>query len=39
MAQGDQRARDAYGINTSRLLEIKSHYDPDAVFTAIPLPA
>jgi FAD/FMN-containing dehydrogenase len=39
MARGDQRARDAYGINASRLLGIKSRYDPDAVFTAIPLPA
>jgi FAD/FMN-containing dehydrogenase len=39
MARGDQRARDAYGVNSSRLLEIKSRYDPDVVFTAIPLPA
>jgi hypothetical protein len=39
MARGDQRARDAYGLNSHRLLEIKSRYDPDAVFTAIPLPA
>jgi FAD/FMN-containing dehydrogenase len=38
MARGDQRAQDAYGINTGRLLTVKSHYDPDAVFTAIPLP-
>jgi FAD/FMN-containing dehydrogenase len=38
MARGDQRARDAYGINTGRLVKVKSHYDLDAVFTAIPIP-
>jgi hypothetical protein len=38
MARGDHRAKDAYGINTGRLLAAKSRYDPDGIFTAIPLP-
>jgi hypothetical protein len=37
MAPGDPRARDAYGGNRNRLLATKAHYDPDNVFTAIPL--
>lgn len=38
MAQGDPRAADAYGGNTARLMAVKAQYDPDGVFTAIPLP-
>ncbi|MYW90759.1 FAD-binding oxidoreductase [Amycolatopsis rubida] len=38
MAPGDQRVRDAYGINTERLAQAKASYDPEGVFTAIPLP-
>lgn len=38
MARGDQRAGDAYGINTERLVAVKKHYDPDGTFTAFPLP-
>ena len=38
MAPDDPRAMDAYGINTDRLLKVKSHYDPDGVFTAGPPP-
>ena len=38
MARGDLRAKDAYGINADRLLAARSHYDPDGIFTAIPLP-
>jgi hypothetical protein len=29
----------AYGSNASRLRAAKTHFDPDGVFTAIPLPA
>jgi FAD/FMN-containing dehydrogenase len=29
----------AYGGNATRLIAAKKHYDPDAVFTAIPLPS
>jgi FAD/FMN-containing dehydrogenase len=38
MAHGDPRAKNAYGLNNDRLLAVKSHYDPDGMFTAIPLP-
>ena len=38
MASDEERAKDAYGSNTNRLLTIKTHYDPDGIFAAIPLP-
>jgi hypothetical protein len=38
MGHGDPRAKDAYGANAERLLAVKSHYDPDGVFKASPLP-
>ena len=38
MARGDQRASDAYGINTKPLAAVKKHYDPGGTFTAFPLP-
>jgi FAD/FMN-containing dehydrogenase len=39
MAPGDPRARDAYGVNTARLLAVKAQYDPDGILKAIPLPS
>jgi FAD/FMN-containing dehydrogenase len=33
-----EQIADAYGDNAIRLLAAKTHYDPDGVFTAIPLP-
>ena len=33
-----EQISEAYGDNAIRLLAAKSHYDPDGVFTAIPLP-
>jgi FAD/FMN-containing dehydrogenase len=33
-----EQIADAYGDNAIRLLAAKAHYDPDGVFTAIPLP-
>jgi hypothetical protein len=33
-----EQIANAYGDNTIRLLAAKAHYDPDGVFTAIPLP-
>jgi hypothetical protein len=33
-----ERAADAFGANTSRLLAAKAKYDPDNVFRAVPLP-
>ncbi|WP_250036556.1 FAD-binding oxidoreductase [Paractinoplanes maris] len=32
----DRRARDSFGANLSRLLDLKRRYDPDGVFSAIP---
>jgi hypothetical protein len=34
-----EQIADAYGNNAIRLCAAKMHYDPDGVFTAIPLPA
>ncbi len=33
------RASSAFGPNAARLLQVKQRYDPDGVFSAIPLPA
>ena len=33
-----EQISEAYGDNAIRLLAAKSHYDPDGMFTAIPLP-
>jgi hypothetical protein len=33
-----EQIADAYGDNAIRLVAAKTHYDPDSVFTAIPLP-
>ncbi|MBS2537397.1 FAD-binding protein [Catenulispora sp. NF23] len=38
MARDDPRAAGAFGGNTERLLAVKAHYDPDGMFTAMPLP-
>jgi FAD/FMN-containing dehydrogenase len=35
----DHRAAWAFGPNAARLLQVKQRYDPDGVFSAIPLPA
>ena len=32
------RAASAFGPNAARLLQVKQRYDPDGVFSAIPLP-
>jgi FAD/FMN-containing dehydrogenase len=34
--EDDARARDSFGGNLGRLLDLKRRYDPDAVFSAIP---
>ncbi|MDB5516608.1 MAG: linked oxidase domain protein [Tardiphaga sp.] len=35
---GDSRAARSYGGNAERLIKAKRHYDPDGIFSAIPLP-
>jgi FAD/FMN-containing dehydrogenase len=37
-SDAEDQIRHAYGPNAARLLEVKQQYDPDGVFSAIPLP-
>ena len=36
--EAGEQATNAYGINLFRLQKLKKRYDPDGIFTAIPLP-
>jgi FAD/FMN-containing dehydrogenase len=38
-ATDPRRAAQSYGENAERLMRAKRHYDPDGIFSAIPLPA
>jgi hypothetical protein len=37
-SEDPKRAAESYGPNVERLVKVKRHFDPDSVFSAIPLP-